>query len=262
MATVESRAPVEPDEGVAGPTRRCPRGPAAWQVLAALAPATGLALFWRAWQQAYAFDKGLDATQPGFASHWQSLFLVNVTVLPLTAAGWYAWIHRSGRRLPERPTPEQELGRIWILWLHTVAVAVAAYWGGSYFAEQDAAWHQVTLRDTAFTPSHVALFYGSFPIILYTATGAYLYARTRLPKQFGGRRVPVPFLLIISGALLLLFQVAFNEFGHTFWEAEEIFSAPLHWPFVIFAYLLGGVLAVWFQTLPRVVELAQRTNQS
>jgi methane/ammonia monooxygenase subunit C len=135
-------------------------------------------------------------------------------------------------------------------------VAIAAYWGGSYFAEQDAAWHQVTMRDTAFTPSHVALFYGAFPLILYAATGAYLYARTRLPQMFGGRRFPLPFLLVIGGALLLLFQVAFNEFGHTFWEAEEIFSAPLHWPFVVFAYLLGGVLAIWFQTLPRAIALS------
>ncbi len=230
---------------------------ARWELLAALAPVTGLALFWRAWQQAYAFDKGLDTTEPGFGAYWLSLFAVNVAVLPLAVTAWYAWIYLSGRRLPADLTPAQELRRIWILWLHTVAVAVAAYWGGSYFAEQDAAWHQVTMRDTAFTPSHVALFYGAFPLILYAATGAYLYARTRLPGTFGGRRFPLPFLLPIAGALLLLFQVAFTEFGHTFWEAEEVFSAPLHWPFVAFAYLLGGVLAVWFQTLPRAIELSQ-----
>jgi methane/ammonia monooxygenase subunit C len=240
---------------------------APWELLLALAPVTGLALFWRAWQQAYAFDNGLDATEPGFATYWLSLFGFNVVVLPLMVTAWYAWIYLSSRRLPARPTPAEELRRIWILWLHTVAVAVAAYWGGSYFAEQDAAWHQVTMRDTAFTPSHVALFYGAFPLILYAATGAYLYARTRLPDMFGGagasvgRRFPLPFLLVIGGALLLLFQVAFNEFGHTFWEAEEIFSAPLHWPFVVFAYLLGGVLAIWFQTLPRVVALSAAADQ-
>jgi methane/ammonia monooxygenase subunit C len=232
-------------------TRRAP-----WELLLALAPVTGLALFWRAWQQAYAFDKGLDATEPGFASYWLSLFIVNVAVLPLAVAVWYVWIYVSGRRLPAVVTPAEELRRIWILWLHTVAVAIAAYWGGSYFAEQDAAWHQVTMRDTAFTPSHVALFYGAFPLILYAATGAYLYARTRLPDMWGGGRFPLPFLLVIGGALLLLFQVAFNEFGHSFWEAEEIFSAPLHWPFVVFAYLLGGVLAIWFQTLPRAIALS------
>jgi len=260
MATVTERPSTEPAAAeLPSPARRSARP--LWHVLAALAPVTGLALFWRAWQQAYAFDKGLDATQPGFTRYWVSLFVVNVAVLPVAVACWYAWIYRSGRRLPAEPTPAQELDRIWILWLHTIAVAVAAFWGGSYFAEQDAAWHQVTMRDTAFTPSHVALFYGAFPLILYAATGAYLYAHTRLPAAFGnsvGRRFPLPFLLIISGALLLLFQVAFNEFGHTFWETEEIFSAPLHWPFVVFAYLLGGVLAVWFQTLPRVVELSRQ----
>ena len=222
-----------------------------WHVLVALAPVTALAVFWRIWQQLYAFDQGLDATLPGFTTYWLSVFVFNIAVLPLGALAWYAWIWRTRNR-PHGP----ELTRIWILWLHLVAVAVAAYWGGSYFAEQDAAWHQVTMRDTAFTPSHVALFYGAFPLILYTAVGAYLYARTRLPALYGGRRFPLSFGLIIAGALLLLFQVAFNEFGHTFWEAEEIFAAPLHWPFVIFAYFLGGVIAACFQTLPRIEELA------
>jgi methane/ammonia monooxygenase subunit C len=259
MATLAQHQTVHSEQSEPPPVPRPPG--ARWELLVALAPVTVLALFWRGWQQLYAFDEGLDATLPGFERYWLTVFAFNVGVLPLLVCGWYAGIYLSARRIDPAPGPRQELRRIWLLWLHTAAIAVAAYWGGSYFAEQDAAWHQVTMRDTAFTPSHVALFYGAFPLILYTAAGAYLYARTRLPHLYGTRRFPLPFALVIGGALLLLFQVAFNEFGHTFWEAEEVFSAPLHWPFVVFAYLLGGVLAIWFQTLPRAIELSQAADE-
>jgi len=198
---------------------------------------------------------------PQFQTQWFSVFLLNILGLPSLAAVWYAWIWLSARRLPKQITAAQELRRIWNLWMITLATAVAGFWGGSFFAEQDAAWHQVTMRDTAFTPSHVALFYGSFPVIFYTAAGAYLYARTRLPHLYGGNRFPLSFALPIAGGALLLFQVAFNEFGHTFWETEEIFSAPLHWPFVLFAFMLGGNIAVWLQTLPRILAAVTATRE-
>ena len=102
------------------------------------------------------------------------------------------------------------------------------------------------------------LFFGSFPVLIYLAVGAFIYARTRLPHLFGGKLVPVSFALIIGGTILLMFQVAMNEFGHSFFQAEEVFAAPLHWPFVIFGYLLAATFAVWFSTVPRAAELARQ----
>lgn len=221
-----------------------------------------LALAWRWYQQAFAFSKGLDRTLPEFNQFWLSMFLVNMTVLPLLAGAWYVYLWNSSRRLSPPVSGPEEAGRIWRLWLLVAAFTAAVYAGGSYYAEQDASWHQVTMRDSAFTPSHAILFYGVFPLMIFLATGAYLYARTRLPHLYGGQAFPVSFALMIGGSSLLVFQVAMNEFGHSFWEAEELFSASLHWPFVIFGYLLAATFSVWFETAPRLFEIARQERDA
>nr|ADW80612.1 particulate butane monooxygenase subunit C [Nocardioides sp. CF8] len=219
-------------------------------------------LLWRWYQQAFAFTKGLDRTLPEFNQFWGTMFLVNMTVLPLLAGAWYVYLWSSSRKLAPPANGAEEAGRIWRLWLLVAGFTAAVYWGGSYFAEQDASWHQVTMRDSAFTPSHAILFYGVFPLMIYMATGTYLYARTRLPHLYGGKAIPVSFALMIGGSSLLVFQVAMNEFGHSFWEAEELFSASLHWPFVIFGYLLAATFSVWFETTPRLFAIARQERDA
>ena len=36
---------------------------------------------------------------------------------------------------------------------------IIVYFAMDIYAEADAAWHQVTIRDTDFTPTHIVLFY-------------------------------------------------------------------------------------------------------
>lgn len=234
------------------------RGGSYKSILLAIAPIAMLAFSWRAYQQVFAFSTGLDSHNPAFTTHWLTLALANMTLLPAAAGAWYVWLWVSAKRLPTEMTGEDEARRLWNLWLIILTFTAAVFVGGSYAAEQDASWHQIVTRDTAFTPSHDVLFYGAFPTMIYLAAGAYIYARTRLPHLYGGKLLPVSFALIVSGSLLLLFQVAMNEFGHSFFQAEEVFAAPLHWPFVIFAYLLAGTFAIWFGTLPRIMELARQ----
>jgi methane/ammonia monooxygenase subunit C len=234
------------------------RGGSYKSILIAFAVIAVIGLSWRAYQQAFALSKGLDSHNPEFTKYWLTLALANMTLLPAAAGAWYVWMWVSGKKLPTEMTREDEGRRLWNLWLIILSFCTAAYIGGSYAAEQDASWHQIVTRDTAFTPSHDVLFYGAFPLMIYLAAGSYIYARTRLPHLYGGKLLPVSFALIVSGSLLLLFQVAMNEFGHSFFQAEEVFAAPLHWPFVIFAYLLAGTFAVWFGTLPRIMELARQ----
>ena len=74
------------------------------------------------------------------------------------------------------------------MWLGVYLFGV--YWGGSFFTEQDASWHQVIIRDTSFTPSHVVVFYGSFPMYIVCGVASYLYAMTRLPLYRPGHLVP------------------------------------------------------------------------
>src|SRR5665647_2968518 len=58
-----------------------------------------------------------------------------------------------------------------MMWLGVYLFGV--YWGGSFFTEQDASWHQVIIRDTSFTPSHVVVFYGSFPMYIVCGVASY-----------------------------------------------------------------------------------------
>ncbi|MGH9022033.1 MAG: methane monooxygenase/ammonia monooxygenase subunit C [Acidimicrobiia bacterium] len=86
--------------------------------------------------------------------------------------------------------------------------------------------------------------------------------RSSTPASTWGTRVyhrskgfPLTWILMLSAGLLLMTQVTMNEWSHSFWITQEIFSAPLHWPFIWFAYLYASIFAVWFQTLGRVYEL-------
>jgi len=58
---------------------------------------------------------------------------------------------------------------------------IALYWGASYFSEQEAAWNQALVRDSAFTPVNIIQYYVADPIYIITGIGGLLYARTRLP---------------------------------------------------------------------------------
>ncbi|MBS4727983.1 ammonia monooxygenase [Mycobacterium sp. SM1] len=237
------------------------RGGSVPSILFAIASVSALALFWRWYQQAYAFKNGLNSHDPGFAKYWLGMAAANMILLPIAAGVWYVWLWASAQKLPKDVSRKEESRRLWNLWLLVAAFTTSVYWGGSYFAEEDASWHQIVIRDTAFTPSHSVLFYGVFPLMIYMAGGLYLYGRTRLPHIYGGKRFPVSFALMISGTVLLFFQVTMNEFGHSFFQPEELFAAPLHWPFVLFGYLLAGTFAIWFETLPRIMQLARQEKE-
>lgn len=254
MATGTTTRPLE--RTTTDPARVTARqGGGLGSILVGVSWVIALAVAWRLYQQAFAFSKGLDSTSPEFTQYWVSFFAVNMIGLPLLAVIWYAYLWFSGQRMTHEPADEPK--RLWNLWVLLLSLTVTVF-VAIHFGEQDAAWHQVTVRDTAFTPSHDVLFYGSFPLIIYLSTGIYLYARTRLPHMYGGRSLPISFVLIVVGGGLLLFQVAMNEFGHSFWQTEERFGDYLHWPFIIFGYMLAAIFAVFFETLPRIIELARQ----
>jgi methane/ammonia monooxygenase subunit C len=125
---------------------------------------------------------------------------------------------------------------------------------GSIYTEADAAWHQVTIRDTDFTPTHIGLFYFCLPLLVFWGAISFLYAHTRIPLF--GNRISIPFAIVIGGAFMIMPNVGFNEWGHTFFYAEELFAAPIHYGFVLLgwsAFAAGGLL---FQVLGRFVQLA------
>jgi len=212
----------------------------------------------RIYQQVFAWTTGLDSTSVEFHTYWMRVLYLEFALEGIAAAAIWGWIWRTRDRNLDALAPSEELRRYMRLIAWLMMYVFAVYWA-EFFAEQDATWHQTVVRDTEFTPSHIPLFFGAMPVFIIMGVSSYLYARTRIP-QFAQRH-SVPFLIAVAGPFMMLPNVGFNEWGHTFWIMEEIFSAPLHAGFVVFAWAalcLGGIL---MQAIPRIVELAQAEGQ-
>lgn len=218
-----------------------------------------LMTFYRWFQGAYGWSAGTDSTMAVFDETWMALLKIQ---LPVIVAAWigvwsYLWMTRD--RHLDKLQPKEELQRYFTLILFILVYAFAVYFAASFFAEEDAAWHQVVVRDTSFTPSHIVLFYGTMPLYITFGVGSLLYAVTRLPKF--AANISIPFFLAVAGPLMILPNLGYNEWGHAFWMLEEVFTAPLHWGFVMLGWsvlALGGLLV---QIMMHMVELFAKVDK-
>lgn len=208
---------------------------------------------YRLYLQQYAFSVGLDYFEPEFAVYWMRLFYAQIATAGIVLVGVVAYLWQTRDRDLAHVTPEVELARYfkWITWLcaYTLVVFITGVLG----AESDAAWHQVVIRDTDFTPTHIEIFYLCVPAIIITGIGSFLYARTRLPMH--SKRVFLALAIAIGGPILIMPNVGFNEWGHTFFYAEEVFNAPIHWGFSILGLALLGLGGVVTHIISRMKEL-------
>src|SRR5207237_1568538 len=179
----------------------------------------------------------------------------NVISNIINASAILGWIWSTRDRNLANLDPKTELKRYfyWMMWLAMYVFGV--YWAGSYTLEQDASWHQVIIRDTSFTASHIIAFYFTFPLYITMGVASYLYAMTRLP-QFSKA---VSFLLVVAivGSLMILPIVGLAEWVFAFWFVDELFAAPLHWGFVTLGWcgLFGGTGGVAAQIVARMSNL-------
>jgi len=214
---------------------------------------------YRVYQHATAFTVGLDYFSPEFQQYWMRLLYIQLPVLALVGAGIVGWLLVTRDRNLDKLQPAEELRRYFVLLSQILLFACIAYLTASPFTEADAAWHQVTVRDTDFTPTHIVLFYFAIPMFIMSGVAAFVYARTRLP-QFADR-VSLPFALLVAGPIMIMPNLGLNEWGHTFFYAEELFAAPIHWGFVLLgwsAFAAGGLLV---QLLSRIVELTRLVSE-
>lgn len=214
----------------------------------------------RVYQQVFAWSTGLDSTSPEFQKYWMNLLHGEFALEAIAAATIWGsiWITRpkSLENLPAR----EELRRLGKLVAMIFTYVFAVFFAGSFFAEQDATWHQTVVRDTSFTPSHIILFYGSFPVYIILGVAAYLYSYTRLPR-FAARH-SLPWIIAVAGPFMLLPVVAYNEWSHTFWSLEERFGGPVHWGFVFFAWSGFGIGGLLLQILDHLYELTTGQAQT
>jgi methane/ammonia monooxygenase subunit C len=206
-------------------------------------------------QRVFGYSHGLDSMTPEFENVWMSLWRFNVISNIINAAAILGWIWTTRDRNIANVDPKTELKRYfyWMMWLACYVFGV--YWAGSYTLEQDASWHQVIIRDTSFTASHIIAFYFTFPLYITLGVASYLYAMTRLP-QFS-KAVSFPLVGAIVGPMMILPNVGLNEWGHAFWFVDELFAAPLHWGFVTLGWcgLFGGTGGVAAQIVARMSNL-------
>ncbi len=211
----------------------------------------------RVYQGAFAWETGLDSFHPDFATYWMSVFYGAVVVGPIITVAVWAYVWKTRDKNPTAMTAREEVRRIFNQFVWFSSYTFSLYWAASFFPEGDATWHQTVIRDASLTPSHIIMFYIAFPTYIMLGVGSYLHAMTRLPHMYNLNRFSFPFLAAVAAPILMLPNVGFNEWGHTFWVMEELFVAPLHWGFVVLgwaAIAFGGITA---QLITRVVDVTR-----
>jgi len=240
--------------GAGNSVYQSPRAPWA-KLFAVLAVLITIFGSYRIYQNTTAFTVGLDYFSEDFQKYWMTLLYLQLPVLFGTMIALVAWLWRTRDRNLDKLAPAEELRRYFVLLAQIMVFGIVAYLTASPFTEADAAWHQVTVRDTDFTPTHIVLFYFGIPMFIGAGVVAFTYARTRIP-QFANK-LSLPFALVVAGPIMIMPNLGLNEWGHTFFYAEELFAAPIHWGFVLLGWATFAAGGLVVQILTRVVELTK-----
>lgn len=234
-----------------------PRVP--WKPMLMVAGVITIALFLIKWyQHTYSWSAGLDAWSPEFQIFWMTVFYTEIIVLPVVGAVWLAYLWFTREREIQKLPARQELSRFYAMFAFLSASALVITAAIGLLTEADAAWHQVVIRDTDFTPTHIFLFYLGVPAILVILSVAWMWVHTRLP--YFANRISVPLSVAIVGFVMVGPVVAFNEWAHTFFYAEELFAAPVHWFFVLFGFSLVFIGGFAVQCIQRMAQLTRKLS--
>ena len=212
---------------------------------------------YRWYMESTAFVVGLDSFEPEFEIYWMSWLYAQAIIIPTVGVLGVAaiWFTRPSPEEVYAITPGDELG--WFMMLFTIlgvgAIVLVLILG--VWVEADAAWHQVTIRDTDFTPTHIQLFYGLIPIMGVGVVVGGVWIHTRVPLFIG--RLSIPLGIVACTPLLIMPNLGYNEWGHTFFYAEELFAAPVHYGFVVLGWGLFAITGFLMQCLDRVVILTK-----
>jgi methane/ammonia monooxygenase subunit C len=250
---------------VSGTEEDAIRNPRVGKLLIWMALALFAGIFWRVYQQYFGWACG-ESTASCYSRVWMPWLYASTTTYMVAGSAWYVWLSRGCKTCDaQRETlgevePRHEASHLWTLMGLILVLVVATYWGGSYYAEQDGSWHQVAIRDTAFTPAHIIIFYTAYPMFILFSIGGYLYARTRIPVLWRDKGFPFAWGLVMAATLMEISSVAFNEWSHSFWITEELFSAPFHWGFTIWTWMAIALFAIGGALFRRVLVLAPQTG--
>lgn len=222
-----------------------------------------LTAIWSVYLLAFGFSKGADSTGPEYGKYWYTMLAINLVVLfpgilllNLRMASTRCKVCVAQEAEQGAVSAGHEMQHHWTF-LGILLTGVLSVLGGFAIAiGGDAAWHQSAFRDTSITPIHTFSFYGFVPLAFLSLISSYVYGRTRLPHLWGPRRgIAIAYVFLIGGALFGMVNFTFNEFGHSMWIFEELFTYPMHWPFVLFGIPNMAIFAIAATSLLRVAEL-------
>ncbi|PCJ15357.1 MAG: hypothetical protein COB04_13355 [Gammaproteobacteria bacterium] len=207
---------------------------------------------YRWYQQTYSFSVGMDYFEPEFDTYWMNLLYAQLVIIALVGSVGSAlvWFSRPDANDVAHMEPLQELSIYNFIFALMAAASFFIVVILAVFVEADAAWHQVTIRDTDFTPTHIGLFYMAIPLGMDAIILGWIWVHTRMPDF--QNRVSIPLCLVAMAPILIMPNLGLNEWGHTFFYAEELFAAPIHWGFVTMGWGLFGMAGFILQCLARV----------
>lgn len=208
----------------------------------------------RIYQQFFHRTAGIDAFSDEFQLYWVTVLYIASVAEVICFLGLIAYLWKTRDFDVAKVEPREELRRTFYLLGWILVYAIALYWGGSYFGEQDAVWHEVAYRHSGFTHQNLIRIFVAVPVYIISGVGAFVYARTRLPA-FACKGVSIAFVCFVFGPLMSLPGAGFAEWGTTVWIMEELFVAPLHWPFAFFGWFSLAIFGVSLQILGRFIEL-------
>ncbi|MBV1884355.1 MAG: hypothetical protein KUG82_22125 [Pseudomonadales bacterium] len=211
---------------------------------------------YRLYMNAYSFTVGLDYFTPEFEYYWMRLMYVQLTLIALLVFTVVPILWFTREKDPDAVPPKVELQRYYTMFALMAVASIASFVALGLFAEADAAWHQVTIRDTDFTPTHIGLFYFAMPLMFGGMLMAFVWVHTRLPDFHS--RISIPFAFLAAGPALVFPNLGLNEWGHTFFYAEELFGAPIHYGFFVLGlgfFAFGGFLVQCYIRIDKLTRL-------
>jgi len=225
-----------------------------------IAISAALALFigYRMYMNKYSFTVGMDYFDPIFQVYWMRLFWAQLAIIGLIGAIGIPLLWKTRDINVSDISPKLELKRYYTMFSLMALASIVAFVALALFGEADAAWHQVTIRDTDFTPTHIGLFYFAMPLMWVGLAMAFVWIHTRLPDF--QNRISIPFALLAAGPLLIAPNLGFNEWGHAFFYAEELFGSPVHYGFFLLGFgffAFGGFLVQCFNRMSKLTHLEE-----
>ncbi len=134
------------------------------------------------------------------------------------------------------------LGVLPVLMLGTLSGLLGIYW--------DIAWHVDIGRDSFFTPPHNFI-YGAMLITLLASLYGLIRDRRATPLHlpFGRWRLHPGVMIVVVGAVLVLFFAPADDLWHRLFGADVTLWAPMHLVGVLGLTLLsfGGLVASWVE---------------